>query len=112
MISEEQKSKRVLFHQLPNGKEPFVDWLNAMKDAKSRRRVLQRLSRLESGNFGDCKPLKDGICELRLHFGSGYRVYYAEQGDTVVILLCGGDKSTQSKDIAKAKEYWKSYETE
>jgi len=85
MIVGKQQSKRVVFHQLPNGKEPFVDWLNSMKDAKSRRRVLQRLSRLESGNFGDCKPLKDGVSELRLHFGSGYRVYYAEQGDTVVI---------------------------
>lgn len=75
-----------------------------------RRRILQRLRRVEVGNYGDYKSLKDGVFELRLMFGSGYRIYFAEQGETVVILLCGGDKSTQPKDIESAKNYWKEYQ--
>lgn len=65
------------------------------------------MDRVEIGNYGDYKPLGDGVYELKLHFGSGYRVYFAEDGDIIVILLCGGDKSSQSKDIEVAKAYWK-----
>jgi putative addiction module killer protein len=65
------------------------------------------LDRVEIGNYGDYKALGDGVYELKLHFGSGYRVYFAEDGDIIVILLCGGDKSSQSKDIEVAKAYWK-----
>ena len=65
------------------------------------------MDRVEVGNYGDYKPLGDGVYELKLHFGSGYRVYFAEYDDIIVILLCGGDKSTQSKDIEIAKTYWK-----
>ncbi|MEC4678956.1 MAG: type II toxin-antitoxin system RelE/ParE family toxin [Nitrospirota bacterium] len=78
---------------------------------QTRRRIIQRVTRLESGNYGDYKSLKDGVFELRLSFGSGYRVYCAEDGNTIVILLCGGDKSTQEKDIEAAKAYWKEYNT-
>jgi len=72
---------------------------------------LRRIGRVESGNYGDFKSLKDGLFELRLFFGSGYRVHFGEDGDTVVVLLCGGDKSTQDKDIETAKTYWKEYQT-
>lgn len=72
-----------------------------------RHRIRRRLDRVEIGNYGDYKPLGDGVYELKLHFGSGYRVYFAEYDDIIVILLCGGDKSTQSKDIEIAKTYWK-----
>ena len=65
---------------------------------------------MESGNYGDFKSLKDGVFELRLMFGSGYRVYFAEDGNDVVLLLIGGDKSSQKNDIQKAKEYWKEYQ--
>ena len=65
------------------------------------------MDRVEVGNYGDYKPLGDGVYELKLHFGSGYRVYFAEYDNIIVILLCGGDKSTQSKDIEIAKTYWK-----
>ena len=65
------------------------------------------MDRVEIGNYGDYKPLGDGVYELKLHFGSGYRVYFAEDGYIIVILLCGGDKSSQSKDIEVAKAYWK-----
>lgn len=72
-----------------------------------RHRIRRRLDRVEIGNYGDYKPLGDGVYELKLHFGSGYRVYFAEYDEIIVILLCGGDKSTQSKDIEIAKTYWK-----
>ena len=91
------------------GKEPFTQWLNSLKDARSRRRILARLRRIEQGNYGDCKHLQDGVFELRLFFGPGYRVYFGEDGNTVVVLLCGGDKSTQDKDIQTAVMYWKDY---
>ncbi len=90
----------------PSGAAPFVDWMNSLKDSVTRHRIRARLDRVEMGNLGDYKPLGDGICELRLDFGSGYRIYFAEEGDVIVILLCGGDKSSQVKDIKTAKMYW------
>jgi len=80
-----------------------------LRDSATRRRILQRILRLQSGNYGDCKSLKGGIYELRLMFGAGYRVYFGEDGDTIIVLLCGGDKSTQKKDIEKARVYWQEY---
>ena len=80
-----------------------------LRDGRTRRRILSRLLRVEQGNYGDYKALKDGVFELRFSFGSGYRVYFGEDGDTIVVLLCGGDKRTQSRDIAQAKAYWQEY---
>ena len=77
-----------------------------------RARVFARLDRVETGNLGDCKSVGDGVFELRLSFGAGYRIYFGEIGATVVLLLYGGDKSSQKKDVAKAKEYWNIYQTE
>ena len=68
-----------------------------------------RLDRLELGNFGDCKPVGEGVLELRLDFGPGYRVYFAEDGPIIVLLLIGGDKNTQTKDIKTAKAYWQEH---
>lgn len=103
------KEKQLIFYHDNVGKEPLVDWIEDLRDAKTRRRILQRISRIQNGNYGDCKSLKEGVLELRLNFGSGYRLYFGEDGDTIVVLLCGGDKSTQAKDIERAKEYWKEY---
>jgi putative addiction module killer protein len=75
----------------------------------TRKRILDRLFRIESGNYGDYKSLKEGVLELRLKFGPGYRIYFGEDGDTVVVLLNGGDKGRQTKDIETAKAYWKEY---
>ncbi len=72
-------------------------------------RVFRRLQRVQLGNFGDHKGVGEGIQELRLHFGKGYRIYYAEDGEKIVVLLCGGDKSRQRKDIKQAKRYWSDY---
>src|SRR5687768_996298 len=103
------KSKTLVFYKDAVGNEPFTDWVDSFRDPRTRRRILQRVFRVESGNYGDHKSLKDGVLELRLDFGPGYRVYFGEDGDSVVILLCGGDKSTQTQDIEQAKAYWKEY---
>ena len=96
------REKQLVFYQDQAGNEPFSLWLNNFRDALIRRRILQRLFRVQSGNYGDYKPVKGGIFELRLHFGSGYRIYFGEDGERIVVLLCGGDKSTQKKDIDTA----------
>jgi putative addiction module killer protein len=90
-----------------NGKEPFEEWLKNIKDKMIRARIRRRLDRLSLGYYGDTKALGDGICELRLSFGAGYRIYFAEIEGCIILLLCGGDKSSQAKDIARAKQYWK-----
>lgn len=86
----------------PSGKIPFLEWLNNLKDSVTRLRIRRRLDRVEQGNVGDCEPVGDGVFELKLAFGAGYRIYFAEWDDTIIILLCAGDKSSQKK----AKLYW------
>ena len=81
----------------------FDQWINDLRDHVARARIMIRIDRLALGNPGDVKPVGEGISELRIAHGPGYRVYFMQRGDVVVILLCGGDKSTQSRDIAKAK---------
>lgn len=91
------------------GQNPFRKWLHSLRDLQARARIRVRLNRVRLGNPGDCKPVGDGVMELRMDFGPGYRVYWGQDGDVLVILLCGGDKSTQTRDIATAKQYWQSY---
>lgn len=81
----------------------FVRWLKKLRDRDGRLRILKRLRRLSDGQFGDCRPVGEGVHELRMFFGPGYRVYFAQQGDTVILLLAGGDKDSQAGDIARAK---------
>ncbi len=90
----------------PDGKSPFEEWLLGLRDKKARAKVLIRLDRIAKGNFGDYKYLREGVYELRLTYGKGIRVYYGKEEETVILLLCGGDKSTQTRDIKKAIEYW------
>lgn len=82
----------------------FEAWMKALKDIRARARIYARLDRVANGNFGDVKPVGSGISELRIAYGPGYRLYIAQRGATIVLLLCGGDKSTQRKDIQRAKE--------
>lgn len=91
------------------GRDPIKEWLSNLSDRKARARVLIRLQRMAAGNFGDCKPLTDGVWELRIHHGPGYRVYYARAGDKLLLLLAGGDKRKQQKDIDTAVAYWKDW---
>jgi len=90
----------------PSGKIPFAQWQDALRDRKVKTAIARRLYRVAQGHFGDCKPCRDGVWEMRIDLGSGYRVYYALAGKTVVLLLCGGNKRTQQADISKACEYW------
>lgn len=82
--------------------EAFVKWLDGLRDIKARSRVLARIERLVAGNPGDVKPVGEGVSELRIDYGPGYRVYFVRQGQAVIILLAGGDKSTQARDITTA----------
>jgi len=91
------------------GKNPFRKWLLNLRDIHARARIRVRLNRIRSGNFGDVKSVGDGISELRIPHGPGYRVYFAKEGNIIVLLLCGGDKSSQATDIKTAKEYWADY---
>lgn len=100
----------VLRYVTESGKDVFGDWLTALGDERAAAKVSVRIDRLAAGNFGDCKPLQDGVSELRIDWGPGYRVYYAMAGRTCVLLLCGGDKRKQSADIKRAVVYWKDYQ--
>ena len=102
--------KTVIVYRSPAGNELFTDWLNSLRDPTTRRRIFKRLLRLEQGHYGDAKPVGSGVIELRFFFGAGYRVYFGEDGDTIVVLLCGGDKSSQGRDIERAQAYWKEYQ--
>lgn len=90
--------------------EVFDNWLARLKDRKAKARIQARIDRVEMGNFGDASPVGEGVSELRIFCGPGYRVYFVKQGSVVVILLSGGDKSSQRADIAKAKEIAKQLE--
>jgi putative addiction module killer protein len=82
----------------------FSSWLKRLRDAKGKARILDRLASAGNGNFGDCEPVGEGVSEMRVHVGPGYRVYFTRRGTTIYVLLVGGDKSTQSRDIVRAKE--------
>jgi len=92
-----------------DGQNPFRKWLDGLRDRQARARIRMRLNRISLGNFGDSKSVGNGVNELRLPYGPGYRIYFGQSGNTIVILLYGGSKKTQSKDIALAKEYWYDY---
>ncbi len=100
----------IVYYLTDVGTSPFIDWLESLKDRSAVARIIQRLDRVRLGNFGVFRSLHDGVFELKLDIGPGYRIYYALAGETIVLLLVGGDKSTQKKDIALAKEYWRDYQ--
>lgn len=89
-------------YRTADGHELVTEWLVHLKDRQAKARIHARILRLAAGNFGDCKPLRDGVAELRVDCGPGYRVYYGMVGRTVVLLLCGGDKNSQNADILRA----------
>jgi len=94
-----------------DGGVPFEDWLDALNDKRAVARVLARLARVRQGNLGDCKSVGEGLSELRVDYGAGYRIYFGQQSKTLVVLLCGGDKRTQDRDICLAKQYWHEFKT-
>lgn len=91
-------------------KAPFEEWLAALRDGTARARIRARLARVQAGNFGDCKPLREGVQELRIDHGPGYRVYLSRQGEVLVLLLCASNKAAQDRAIGQAVEFledWK-----
>ncbi|MBF0503292.1 MAG: type II toxin-antitoxin system RelE/ParE family toxin [Candidatus Riflebacteria bacterium] len=102
-------NQTVLNYVLSNGHEPIEDWLAALKDGKGRAKIRARINRIRSGNPGNYRMVEPGVLEMKLDFGPGYRIYYAKVGDKVILLLCGGDKTTQNADIKQATEYLSDY---
>lgn len=101
--------KTLEIYQDAKGKEPVIEWIESIKDITIKARIKNRLRRIELGILGDYKSIGSGMFELRLKFGSGYRIYFGEVNGKIILLLCGGDKSSQNKDIKKAEEYWQDY---
>ena len=99
----------ICIYQTTEGKKPFKNWLESIKDKLIISRIHARIARIEYGNFGDSKSVGLGIMELRLAFGSGYRIYYGVSQHKIIILLTGGDKSSQYSDIKTAQKYWNDY---
>jgi putative addiction module killer protein len=99
----------IRFYMDSSGRCPFEEWLGSLKDSKARMRIRARIVRLETGNFGDCKSLRDGVQEIRIDYGPGYRVYVSRQGKVIVLLLCGSNKKDQDRAIEKAIDYLKDW---
>lgn len=87
----------------------FDDWVDGLQDRRAATKIFGRISRAEDGNLGDVKSVGEGISEMRIHHGPGYRIYFTRRGEVVVLLLCGGDKSSQTRDIAEAKRLAKEW---
>ena len=105
----EATPKELHIYVTEEGREPFSEWLASLRDVKARAKIRVRLDRVSLGNLGDCHGVGEGVQELRIDYGPGFRVYFGLEGQTIVLLLCGGDKSTQTKDIETAKRYWNEY---
>jgi putative addiction module killer protein len=82
----------------------FLSWFRGLRDRAAAQRIAVRIDRMELGNLGDVQPVGEGVSEARIHYGPGYRLYFVRRGDVVIVLLCGGDKSTQARDIERAKQ--------
>jgi putative addiction module killer protein len=104
----ETSPKKIIHYETPDRKIPFELWYAGIKDMKIKQAVDKRMDRVEIGNYGDCESVGDGVSELRFK-AFGVRIYFADIGGVIVLLLCAGDKATQSKDIANAKNYWYEY---
>ena len=105
----EAQPRRLQVYRDANGREPFSIWLQSIQDTKAHDRIQARLDLIELGSLGDYGSVGDGVFELRFHFGAGYRIYFGQIDNTIVLLLCGGDKSSQRRDIARAKTYWRQH---
>ncbi|MBW4623597.1 MAG: type II toxin-antitoxin system RelE/ParE family toxin [Cyanosarcina radialis HA8281-LM2] len=106
----EIQPKEIRRYVTADGRIPFDEWYCSLRDRKTQYKIDARLERVSIGNLGDYRSVGEGVCELRIKYGPGYRIYFGQIGTTIVLLLCGGDKSTQEQDINKAKEYWADYE--
>lgn len=99
----------ISYYLTETGKKPFKEWLDGLSDIVARQKIRIRLDRVRLGNLGKYRSVGEGVFELKIHYGPGYRVYYGLVKETVFLLLLGGDKSSQKKDIAQARVYWQDY---
>ena len=106
----EVQPREITSYGTSDGKFPFDEWLDSVRDRNVRFRIKSRLDRVEQGNLGDIKSVGQGVFELRINYGPGYRIYLGQVGLTIVVILVAGDKSTQEQDIRQAIAYWKDYE--
>lgn len=97
---------QVVYYTHASGRCPFDNWFRGLRDKVIQARILNRLHQVEAGNLGDFAPVGEGVSEFRFHFGPGYRIYWGQWEGRLVILLCGGDKGSQAKDIERAKGMW------
>lgn len=104
--------KQVEVYQTPDGKKIFTEWLDSLKDKRTVSIITKRLERVKLGNLGDIRSVGKGVYELKVDYGAGYRIYFGQIANTIIIILCAGDKSTQDRDIIQAQEYWKNYRSE
>ena len=109
-INDNKFVYEVRHYLTPDETDVYMQWQTQLRDTKARIAIDRRINRIELGNFGDHKFCKDGVWELRVDVGPGYRVYYAIAGTQIILLLCGGDKRTQSADINRACAYWQDWQ--
>lgn len=105
------RERSILIYRHRNGSKPLETWLRRLKDVSTKARIFARIDRLRLGNFGDCRSVGGGVHELRVDHGPGHRIYFGLRGDSVVVLLCGGPKKTQKRDIEKAHRCWKEFKS-
>lgn len=101
---------QIAHYLTPDHQDIYIRWLRRLRDREAQVAIIRRLARIEQGSFGDHKFCRDGVWELRIPVGPGYRVYYALTGRRVILLLCAGDKSSQSEDIERAASYWRDWQ--
>lgn len=108
-MAPESVPKEITIYITVDGEEPFTKWLEGLSDKRARAKIRTKIDRVSLGNLGDYKSVGKGVVELRVDYGPGYRIYCGLEGQTLVILLCGGDKDFQDKDIQQAQTYWADY---
>jgi putative addiction module killer protein len=102
--------RELQIYETAQGEAPFSLWLRSLRDRAARSRIRKRLDRVELGNLGDCRSVGEGVFELRIDYGPGYRVYFAQTDLVIILLLCGGDKGSQERDIIQAKQFWANFQ--
>lgn len=105
----EAQERDVRIYLTKAGEAPFSQWLNGLRDPRTKGIIRARINRVRLGNFGDCRSVGEGVFEFRIDYGPGYRIYFAQEGEVLVFLLWGGDKKSQHRDIETAKIYWADY---
>lgn len=105
----EARERQILYYETEDGRQPFREWFVSLKDIETRNKIRVRIDRISLGNFGYCKSVGEGVLELKIDFGPGFRVYFGQVKDELVLLLIGGDKKSQKRDIETAHNYWADY---